>query len=612
LFDCASWSLEREDGSEKRVLRLGAAVLCRISRDGKLSEQEWAEFHSYGEFYQLLDRWSAGRKLTLVASHDLYYDLMLMAGFDELARRDWVLGCPYTGGDVQVLSVVRPGRRLLMFSVTNLFPGSLEDLGDLVGLAAQDVSCNDHSDQQLMAGCRQNVQILVRAFHGWLAFLKRHDLGAFRITLGSAALEAYRHRYMDHLIMTHHDPEVSALEREAYFGGRSEAKYQGRLDGRCFLVLDVNSMYPSVMRDNEYPSLLVETWERISIEFLEHKLQKYALIADVDLDTELPWFPTRHDGRLLFPVGQFRTTLCTPELKLALDCGAVRKVHRMAVYKKAPLFRRYVDELYKLRREFQDQGQVIYAEITKRLLNSLYGKFGQWKWRNKRLGRVPPNDVRMGMGKDLETGEIFRVIRIGGWEWEIRRQGEAYHALVAIAAHVTSYTRVKLLEMMDQVPAGHLYYVNTDSLIVDDRGLERIEHLVDERRLGALKVQAISPWLEIRAPGSYSVHGRDRRAGIRADAEPVAPGRWLQWENRGLEGAIQEGDIWGAVRRPVQIWENLKIRNGIVGPDGWVRPIRIPAPLQTAQRPVRLPAEPPRSAVGSARPASVVESLVGP
>jgi len=58
---------------------------------------------------------------------------------------------------------------------------------------------------------------------------------------------------MKEKIYIHDQVTTSEFEREAYFGGRVECFRLGNFTDEFFYNIDVNSMFPSVMKENLYP-----------------------------------------------------------------------------------------------------------------------------------------------------------------------------------------------------------------------------------------------------------------------------------------------------------------------------------------------------------------------
>ena len=81
------------------------------------------------------------------------------------------------------------------------------------------------------------------------------------------AFKAYRYvnaqggTYLRYPITCHVDPVATALERQAYVGGRTEVfRCAVPVALPCY-KLDINSLYPSVMASNLFPTRLLEVRE---------------------------------------------------------------------------------------------------------------------------------------------------------------------------------------------------------------------------------------------------------------------------------------------------------------------------------------------------------------
>ncbi|GAI16839.1 unnamed protein product, partial [marine sediment metagenome] len=170
--------------------------------------------------------------------------------------------------------------------------------------------------------------------------------------------------------------EAIKLERDSYKGGRVECFYLGELKNDNYYMLDVNSLYPFVMRNNMYPVRYVKIRHNISRTALNTYLDNRAACAQVFIETAVPVYAVRR-ARCIFPVGRFWTVLTTPELKYALAKGHIKQVGDCVIYKQASIFKSYVDKFYAMRQDFRSAGTAEYEELCKKMLNSLYGKFGQ-------------------------------------------------------------------------------------------------------------------------------------------------------------------------------------------------------------------------------------------
>ena len=157
-------------------------------------------------------------------------------------------------------------------------------------------------------------------------------------------------------IHIHNKEEVLELEREAYHGGRTSVFYQGTIEDKAVYYVDVNSMYPYVMKRYYYPIEAHEVKHSVSLGRLTEWLDKYSVIADVLVNTDEPVYQIKKKVHSYHPTGVFRVTLCTPELQYALAHNHIVRVYRAVYYNNAPIFRDYVDYFYALKQQYGADG----------------------------------------------------------------------------------------------------------------------------------------------------------------------------------------------------------------------------------------------------------------
>ncbi|GAJ05595.1 unnamed protein product [marine sediment metagenome] len=87
----------------------------------------------------------------------------------------------------------------------------------------------------------------------------------------------------------------------------------GEPDYKSFYVLDVNSLYPFVMRNNEYPVKYICKLPKSTIKELTEYIKIKAVVARVLIETNKPVYAVNRD-RTLFPIGVFETVLTTLQI----------------------------------------------------------------------------------------------------------------------------------------------------------------------------------------------------------------------------------------------------------------------------------------------------------
>jgi hypothetical protein len=344
-------------------------------------------------------------------------------------------------------------RSLTIVSSTNYYQFSLAKLGECFGVPKTEIDYKDSTIEAAIPYCRNDVNILMIAIKAFIKFIQDEQLGSFALTIAGQAMKAYRSRFLKrNQIYIHKDEKALILEREAYAGGRNEAWKVGEIREHIYYV-DVNSMYPYVMFSKEYPVKLLTHRRRGSIKELQQFIDKgYLIIAQVQLKADKPIY-FKKAGKLIFPIGEFKTTLCTPELIRALKDGSILKIFKLNVYEKDMIFSDYVDYFYNKRLEAKAKKDEVRTLLFKLFLNSLYGKFGQKALNWERIGDAPPDIIKTETVYNTETKQMVTYKIFGGSRFvklnEPDGKNDAYNAFPAIAAHVTANARMLLWEAIE-------------------------------------------------------------------------------------------------------------------------------------------------------------------
>ncbi len=555
-------------------LRFGWLAVTRRHRRDRWTKPAWHRFTTPGEAWDIIeDQVRDGWRAVMVA-HNAGFDMRVIDGFRELPERGWTLRGAVIDDPPTILRWRRGRRGLLILDSLNYYRLPLRDIGVELGLHKLRMPTEGASAARWDAYCRRDVKVVLTAMLLLLGRIRDWDLGNFSPTLPAQAFTAWRHRHLDAPILIDDNPSALALARGSYHGGRTEAFRLGPIVGPV-RVFDVSSMYPSVMAVEPMPTVLRGVYRRLSVADLAGLLEDACAVADVSLSTPTADYPLMLDGRLAFPIGRFRATLTTPELRHALERGRVKAVHAAAVYDRAVIFATFVAEWWERRAGYLAAGDMASAWLCKRVMNSLYGKFGQKGRAYEDVGDADPLDVRAWAEIDLDTGTVRRYRSIGGLLQEQVDETEALNSHPAIAAHVTAAGRQRLLTLMEDAGRGHVAYVDTDSLFVLPGAPGPSTAVLGHSGLGALKLQETIADLTIYGAKDYTADGRRVLKGVRADALQLNPQTFEQDTFVGLKGALQQGDIGRQVIRRTTKHLSRTYQKGQVGPTGLVTPHRL-------------------------------------
>lgn len=465
--------------------------------------------------------------------------------------------------------------RLVIVDAMNWFPVSMEQLALAVGESTIGQHTDHDTYKQALSRSERNSRVLLKAFTELVAWVKSNDFGMFRYTAPAQAMSAFRHRFMKHDIYCHDNMDVKHIERCAYFGGRTEVFKIGEIPHKVY-QLDVNSLFPSVMAHEQFPYMLDRYELRDGYSGVHPVIDWSRSIAFVELCTDDPLFPVRKDKAVIYPKGLFRTALCGPELDYAKRMGFIYNVGSWAEYKTAPLFTLWVDELWHLRQSYKASGNLLYNEFAKRLMNSLYGKFGQLSpsWVN-----VPDTMSALPWTRwvehDATTGERVEFRSFG---WQIQRHSERTEiagTFVAIAAFVTSAARMKMNYLRELCGEREVYYQGVDGLIVTQLGYDRLNEagVIRENEIGKLRLQLAVEDAEIYACADYRLGDKVVVSGRAREQIAQESGETLQ-RKYSATNFMFSGRAIAEIMEYHQPWERQgKFTKGTIGEDGWIEPL---------------------------------------
>lgn len=575
-LDAETYPRPGEDGDERHFLWFGWCCYRRQLPNNKWSRPQWHRFTTSKECWDWIESKIRERTALWWYAHNAAYDATVVKAWTELPERGWVIGRAVLDSPPFLVYWRRGTSSLRMFDTLNLWKVSLARVGESVDLPKLDMPSRDEPPTVWDRYCRRDVEIIMEATLAWWRWLKLHDLGSAAATIASQAFTTFRHRFLKHTILIDDNHSALALARDAYHGGRVEAFRIGTFAGP-FYLLDVRSEYPTVMARESYPTVLKGVYGGVPVDELAQLLDRYAAVADVEIDTDEPVYPFRNSSPLLFPIGRFRAVLTTGELRHAIEHSHLMRCRQCALYETAPIFADYVAELIAMRLEAIDSRDLFGAWNIKLLLNSLYGKFGQRGRRSKVIGPAPDLSVRVWDEIDAETGERFRMRQLAGVIEAHWPEGESAYSHPAIAAHVTAYGRLMLWGLMCRAGREGVLYCDTDSLLVSEGHLGRLRPLLEADGLGSLHLELEIQSATIWGPKDYAFDELRRTKGVRADAvwldaNTVEQDQWL-----GLRSLLRRGDLsTPIVRRTVKHLRRV-YEKGVVLAGGDVRPFRLPA-----------------------------------
>lgn len=546
-FDTETKAVPITEDSVSCKLILGYAVYERYNpKTGNYTHIKTLSFNTSQQFWTWIFSLDIReRSKCYIFAHNLGgFDLMVVEFAKYLSEAGYncqkaVIQCPPT---ILEYHNKTTDKTFVFVDSLNYFRESLKDLGHNVGIEKTEMPTDDFT--KLAEYCKNDVEILRKAMRQFLSFREIHDLGSFKTTTPSQAMQSFRHRFMrDKTLFCDDNVDSLELARKSYHGGRTEAFYLGERTGK-FYILDVNSMYPYVMANNYFPTKLKTIIKYdISISDLKRYMKEYFIIADLKVKTDKPKYPVFGDNkRLIFPIGEFDTVICQPEF----DFKDILQVNSCALYEQSLIFKEYVNYWFTLKNRYKLENNLPYYHLTKLFLNSLYGKFGQRGFVFETVSTDEPiTDYSIETIIDADTGERFTERVFGGIKQQEKRDNESSDSIPSISSAVTSYARKLLWDFITKAGSENCFYVDTDSLLVNQQGYDNLLSDIGDS-LGQLKLEKTVDYFNIRGLKDYIFGKTERIKGIRLNTDTtkkISECKYIQDKFRSLKGALREGNV---------------------------------------------------------------------
>lgn len=308
------------------------------------------------------------------------------------------------------------------------------------------------------------------------------------------------------------------IEKSSYHGGLCMSYAKGVYNKKIY-VYDVNSSYPYAMME-EMPYKFIEEKElsKDPRQITKHYLYK--------IEFEFPTFARicnlgmKIENELVF-LQQGKGWFWGCELLTAEKLGAKFVFQRVRKYNAKAIFREYITDMYAKRLQAKKDKNEILIELYKKLLNSLYGKFGQKlhsenyieKYEMFMENKLQINDLHL-LSDDCIYVEYF----------DFFKQFNSIGGLVRFSSYISAISKCTLLEPIVKINQDQILYMDTDSLFLTK---ELDEKWLDNFELGKFKKEEYDGGIFICAknymlfPNIMKMKGVNTRNLTRANYEDI-------------------------------------------------------------------------------------------
>lgn len=559
------------------------AVACfRSQRPDRKPAEAWGTYDDPDILWREVDAFVGKSGRTVLWTHNLGYDSRVSEMFEILPAMGFTLTAHNLVGKGTWLMWRRGRASLTMVDSASVFPCELVRLGVHMGLPKLPLPDPRALGIGLYSRCWRDVEILRAAVVAYLDWIETADLGNWQLTGAGQSWATFRHRFMDKPLLVHDDTEALTAERRAMWTGRCEAYWHGELRFQVVHEWDLSLAYPRIARDHHVPVRYLGPLPEHTDWRPYLNAVSTALLAECSVTTDLPIVPTEHEGRIVWPVGTFTTTLWDPEIRALLDSGATVTVHKGWLYRKAPALKQWAEWVIGQLDHLEDLRDHWKYIVLKHWARALIGRFAMTYTEWEEFAHTPTPDVRAHNVYDASSGETFRTVQIGQTMWRDAGTREWGESMPMVTGYVQSIARVRLWQIYSESPAGSVLYADTDSVLVTDMHSADLAKVAAAHPEWGLRLKRSWQGFAVWGPRQIQTGESVRVSGIAKHATRIdrMTFRGSVWET--LEGALVRGHP-SSVHIRDREWKIQGKDPRRNGPEiGWTFPHRLAQPTPSA------------------------------
>lgn len=548
-------AIERHDNYDRvQSWRLGVTACDWRPKAGEpWRPTVWAVHRSPAELWGHVSQFTRANRRTIVVAHNLAYDLRISDAFRELSSRRWQLVRLSLHDRAVSVTFRREGRSLVLIDSMALLPMGLDKIGALIAQAKVPLPSFDASDDEWVLRCKTDVRILRAAVLDLLAWVENDDLGNWQRTAAGQAWAAWRHQHYTHKVLVHDIEPARAAEAESCYTGRCEAWRHGRLRDGPFVSFDLPMAYSTVLLDLMAPVRLIGHGTRRSLASIANRKPTTRLLCRAHVDATMPVLPVHDDNRTCWPIGSFTGWWWDDELLEASRHGANVEVVETWRYRAAPAFVSWARWVIGCATAEPAELSPLRAAFAKQLARAFVGRFAvrftPWQFDS------PADDYRETVEQVYypATGERGRLLTLGAETWQGLGSQYGGDACVFVMAAVMAECRIRLWRCMVAAGLDHVVYCDTDGLIVDEVGADRLAAWCAEGHGWGLRVKGVYRRVQVLGPRQLVVDGIARISGVPYNARRVNGTTWAGEVWSTLPGSLQRGEV-DAVRISPRSW----------------------------------------------------------
>lgn len=569
---------KRRGKSEAQTWRL--AVACySVSRKDRPTRETWVNHNTQKDLWDTVGEFAGTEGRTVLWAHNLGYDARIASVFSSLPALGWRL----VGHNITPRGTWLEWRRdkatLLMVDSASIFATTIAKVGKYFGIGKLPMPNDEAPESDWFTYCRRDVDILRTAITTYLQWLRDEDMGNWQITGAGQSWATFRHKHLTHKLTIHDDERALKAERRAMWAGRCEAYWRGALKGQVVHEWDFTNAYIRIARDHSVPVCLLgpmpPNYDWLPV--LESR--NTALLATVDIETESPVVPTTHNGRIVWPVGRFTTTIWDVEIQAALKAGAKVTVREGWLYRTRPALKQWAEWVLGKLAESDETCPTWQKTIYKHWSRALIGRLAMTHQTWEEWAESPSIGVMRATVWDRDAEQGYDIMQVGTTIWRDAGREEWAQSMPMITGYVQAISRVRLWDVLQALPKGVALYADTDSLLCTDMHLDTVAAIAASPIGHGLRLKRSWDGFAILGPRQLVTGELTRVSGMPHHARAHGGGKFTGQVWDSLPGALKRNSLDRVIVRDRK-WTINGVDHRRTGIGiGWTEPHRLDSVL---------------------------------
>jgi hypothetical protein len=508
--------------TETQRWRMGAGIRWRLGLQTG-THDESSVFDSPLELWQWVNDYCRKGERTVIWAHNMGHDVRISDALGLLPQFGFKL--EWCNLDSNVSSMTwRSDHGTLVFADTwTWLPVALQNVGADIGMRKLSMPSDKADRAKWERYCMRDAEITALVVKTLCSYISDNQLGNWQPTGAGMAYAIWRHKFMGHKVLVHDNEHALNAERDAMHTGRAEAWRHGRLEPDIWTELDMRNAYVTIASECELPVKLKYRTGSITNAQYTKLCDTYRYLGYVRVSTNVPCVPYRHQGRTLWPVGNFETWLWDTEIALLLQESQSIKILDGYAYTKAPILQEWAQWILSLLDKSRDDVPSVIKTWAKHCGRALIGRISlrtpSWEYH----GTNPGDYTGITRVTDTSTGQTARLMHVGDRTLIETARTEGRDSLPQVTGWIMAECRARLWRAMSDAGTTTLAHVDTDSLLVSSGGMRALRAAQGQN--WARTWQAKGSWRRVivYGPRNYRTDSLRKAAGVPRKADEVLP-----------------------------------------------------------------------------------------